>query len=511
MMGVIVVTGGCQSHLPMLDNEKHPNQTIVRPRTTDVIDRVQCDLARIVNYPASADARLTQRVESNARLKALLPFLADDHFVASAQISLEVTDMEGLAPSLSFMNAAATHVVGLGGQWSNTQDRSITINYSIDLASLKKDDYETRFCRNKSGSSGLTGNLGLADIVADGMLALDESNDYNIYGNSGPNPLSVTQEFTGSSVTGTIKIVTTGSPPAQGSRDAARGPVQESGRAQSEIRIASLVGNILVAPQGVGTPAQGTVAVAGVVTLVGRDNSQSVCLVNWTGSILPISGEDRLLFSLSGGLLPEPGKDGLNLAVKWGLAATVTVAGEVARDLTGLKLAGVLQPAAGSEYEAKTLVTVTLSESTQGTPLGGHHVVAMTSGGPGTTAASGGPSGAKSAPTGSSAGGTSFGSLVDFVLVYGANGSPSYTFQNVKGLTGASAPLFNLMRTKTDTLAITFVASCRDFREIKELTPMSFWDSIGPCDELGFSQSQSQGAGFQNNSLMILRNFLIRP
>lgn len=504
--------GGCQSHLPKLEyTEKRADKTIVRPRTTDVIDRVQCDLARIVNYPASADARIAQRVASNARLNELLKFLTDDHFVASAQISLEVTDVEGLAPSLSFMNAAATHVVGIGAQWSDTQDRSVTINYSIDLASLKDKDYEARFCRTNTGAGGLTGDLGLADIVADGMLALDESNYYNIYGNSGPGPLSVTREFTDSSVTGTIAIVPTGSSPAQGSGNAGRGTGQETGRAQSEIRIASLVGNILVAPQGIGTPAQGTAAIAGLATLVDRGNSQSVCLVNWTGSLLPLSG-DTLYFSLSGGLVPEPGKDGLNLAVKWGAAAAVTVGGEVARDLTGLKLAGELQPVAGSEYDTKKVVTVTLSESTGGTSSGRRSLVSIASGGPGTNAASGGgPSGSKSAPAGSSAGGTSFGSLVDFVLVYGANGSPSYTFQNVKGLTGASAPLLNLMRTKTDTLAITFVASCRDFKEIKNVMPPTFWDSIGPCDKLGFSQSQSQAAGFQNNSLMILRNFPVRP
>jgi hypothetical protein len=497
-----IILGGCQSHLPALeDTTKESGNEVVRPRTTDVIARVQCELAKIVNFPASSDRRLALRVQSDARLKTLLPRLADDHFVASAQISLEVADAEGLTPSLSFMNAAGTHSVGIGAQWNGTQDRSITINYSIDLNSLKSDYHEAKFCQNDWPSSGLAGDLGLTDIVADGLLALDDSNAYNAYGSSGPSPLSVTQEFKDAAVTGTINVAKT----AIASR---RDHVRVRRIERTEIKIDSFVGNILVAPQGVGTQAQGTVTLAGVATLVGAGGLQSICLVNWTGSLLPTSDGSTLYFSLSGGLTPEPGQDGLNVAAQWGFTATVTVAGQITRDLKGLNLAGVLLPVPGSADPSITSVEVKMSETPSGVSKVRSTFVA--SSGPATNT-SGGAGGGKAAPTGSSAGGTSFGSLVDFVLVYGVNGSPSYTFQNVKGLTGPTAPLVNLMRTKTDTLAITFVASCRDFKEIKNVMPTTFWDSIGPCDDLGVSRNLSQAAGLQNNSLMILRNFLIRP
>src|ERR1700683_5059118 len=268
-IAITVAIGACQSHLPTLESTKAP-----RPRSIDVVRHLQCDLAKIVNYPsATGDSRLTDRIRQNPQLSDLLGRLADDHFVASAQISLEVTDVEGLTPSLSFMNAAATHVVGVGGQWNGTQDRSVTINYSIDLDLLKRADYHAEFCGAFTEAPGLTGDLGLADIVADGLLALDTSKKYNVYGNSGPRPLSVTQEYKGSALQGEIDVTKT-APPIL---------------APQQFTITSFVGNILVAPQGVGTQAQGTVALTGVATLKGADGHQATCLVNWTGCVVPPS------------------------------------------------------------------------------------------------------------------------------------------------------------------------------------------------------------------------------
>jgi len=185
---------GCQGHLPALDS--YPS-VATTPKVTDVLSHIQCELAQIVNQPAVIIApgglfnpELAHRIQSNVKIGALLPNLVNYNFVATAQITLEVTDAEGLTPSLSFMNAASTHSVGLGGQWNGTQDRTVTINYAIDLHRLK--GHLGDFCAGVSPeSAGLQGDLGLADIVADGLLSLDRSALANIYPSTGPIPPSV--------------------------------------------------------------------------------------------------------------------------------------------------------------------------------------------------------------------------------------------------------------------------------------------------------------------------------
>jgi hypothetical protein len=39
----------------------------------------------------------------------------------------------------------------------------------------------------------------------------------------------------------------------------------------------------------------------------------------------------------------------------------------------------------------------------------------------------------------------------------------------------------------------------------------SYWGSIGMCDEFAAARQEGASVGYQNNSLMILRNFLVRP
>jgi len=474
------LVSACQSHLPSIDATPSSSP----PKTTDVIDHVQCELAQIVNSPGgkSDNARLTSRMADDHALATLLDNLVAYNFVATAQISLEVTDAEGIAPSLSFMNALMTHVGTIGGQWNGTQDRSVTVNYSIDLARLRAPtgtDYRTLFCANNAHHSGIRGDLGLADIVADGLTALQESSSYNVYGSSGPSPVAVDKRL---NQAGSITAPKGGSQPAL------------------NVNVDSLTGNILLAPQSAGTQTQGTVTLTGIATLTAGGKS-SKYIVNWTGSIIPpdsVAGH-TYYFSLSGSLIPASDQSLTSTTTGlWGFSPTINATGTINDSLqvASLTLSGVLVPAAGSTYandKNAPAISVTLDRANP----------------PHATPSSPASSVKGGSSTGGS-GGTSFGSVVDFMLVYGANGSESYAFKNVKGISGTS-PLLNAMRTNTDSLAITFVATCQKSDRITLINPDSYWNSIGLCDQFGFAQDQARSIGYQNNSLMFLRNFLVRP
>lgn len=492
---------GCQGHLPPLETAPKDNG----PKTADVIQHVECELASVVNYDGSTatkgdNARLADRIAHNSELVALLGNVRKYHFVATAQISLEVTDTEGFNPSLSYLNASGALTVGLGGQLSGTQDRSLTINYAIDLNNLYRADYRTKYCgrsqillRDKSDSMAqrvaLGGDLGLADIISDGLIGLNISAGNNVYGSSGPIQPAIGRRINAS---GDIKV-----PQIQ----SVAGAMPVINKPAINFNIDSLRGAILFAPQSAGILTQGSVSFSGIATL-DHDGTTSDYIVNWSGPIVPPNSttDSMVYFSLSGNLTPMPNSNLADLTTKvWGYSPTVNLTGNISPsfDLTTLTIAGVVGAAANSDYEKGTIRLKLRQPGTsakEGAPGGGASP-AVKSGG-------GSPS--------SSAGGTSFGSLVDFTLVYGVNGGPNWTFKRFKGPSSSNTPLLAASRTKIDSLAITFVASCQDFTSV-HASFENYWDSIGACDDLGVAQQQGASVGYQNNSLMILRNFLIRP
>ena len=182
----------CQTHLPEL--ETAPNG--VGPKTADIINHIACEIGTVVNYKTTdpdspLNARIRQRV-GGTQVGDWLHELRDYHFVATAQVSVEVTDNEGVTPSLNYLNKSGSLTVGLGGQLSGTQDRSLTLNYAIDLHDLTperfkaycaapNDGTETKVAKALGLAGTISGDLGLADIIADGLIALHTSEDTNIY------------------------------------------------------------------------------------------------------------------------------------------------------------------------------------------------------------------------------------------------------------------------------------------------------------------------------------------
>jgi hypothetical protein len=500
----VFVLAGCQGHLPALETAPGGSG----PKTADIINHISCELATLANYktsdaPSELNSRIRSRIADYPQLSGWLHEIKDYHFVATAQISLEVTDTEGFAPSLGILNKSNSLTVGLAAQLTGTQDRSVTFNYAIDLHNLSVEDRNS-YCApkpigasaaalNTAGLSGaIAGDLGLADIVADGLIALHTSEKENIYGSSGPVPPVIARSLIGA--TGSIQLPAIHS--ATGVKPAVDDPAKP-------VHIENLNATMQFNPQAPGTATQGTVTLAGSAEL-SLDGKKSVYLLSLSGAILPQTPASLapVYFSLTGNLPPVPG-DGSNLAADttkyWGYSPTINLTGSIDDNyaLGSLKLAGIVSGASNTTYE-KALIPLEITPAVKG-ELGG---------GAGGAAVKGGPASA------GSAGGTSFGSLVDFTLVYGANGGPNWTFKRFKGPATGSTPLLSTTRTKTDSLAITFVATCQSFKSFASVPKVfgKYWDSIGACDETS-TAAQQQGAsvGYENNSLMILRNFLVKP
>lgn len=158
----------CQGHLPELETSPRTNG----PKVEEVVGHIECELARIVNYdPKTSDVpRLAERLAVNGKLEDWLAYLKTYHFVATAQLSMQVTDSEALSPSLAALNLAQTLAFAVGGQLTGTQDRSLTLNYAIDLSRLKIDESCKSFAisdgaqilRNNGFFGGIVNDLGLA-------------------------------------------------------------------------------------------------------------------------------------------------------------------------------------------------------------------------------------------------------------------------------------------------------------------------------------------------------------
>ena len=114
---IIVASGlfllaNCQYHVPPLETSPE----VPGPTIHQITNHLSCTLAEIVNYSPDerksydqdAKSRLDERIRNLSKteadsLKELLTYLTTDNFVVAAQLSLEVTDNEGLNPSFSFV------------------------------------------------------------------------------------------------------------------------------------------------------------------------------------------------------------------------------------------------------------------------------------------------------------------------------------------------------------------------------------------------------------------------
>jgi hypothetical protein len=551
---ILLLTGAlaaCQSNLPALDS--YPGTAPPRspqvpagmgqkppttPKATDVVIHIQCELARILNtVPASqihenavgvdertmrdSSPEFARRLQSSSTLQSISNKLVEDHFVASVQLTLEVTDVQGFTPSLTFQNKVMGHHTGsLGAQVNGTQDRNITVSYAIDLAQLAQ--IKTNPCDDSSWEStqtGVQGDLGLADIVADGLISLNGSASTNLYSSTGPTPItaSVTVSQSGSVelpyVPASPAVV--GSPLPTSADSTSSGPSFSPLRiplARKSLDLQALKGTIVFVPQSAYVQTQGSAYFNGVVGIDGE-----AYIASWTGTLLPINSVTASVpttyFTLSGALTPVPDDSNLQVITgRWGLSPTVTLTGSIDKKTDGtykpetLKLAGIIAPASASDY-SRALAPIEVKLHDDGNDA---RVAVESAFKAAALAAAPGASPSKATSSTSSAtassGGTSFGSLVDFTLVWGLNGSPLFTWQHLVGFASGATPLGNFTHTGIDSMAITFVPACRTrLGNADKSIAGTFWDTLPVCDDLPSASQIGASIGYQNNQLMILR------
>jgi hypothetical protein len=275
------------------------------------------------------------------------------------------------------------------------------------------------------------------------------------------------------------------------------------------ISINSLSGYILFAPQSAGSSTQGSVTLTGIASL-SANGSSATFLANWTGNIVPLQPGQTgpLNFSLSGNLTPTQPDAALTqyVAQIWGYNPTITLAGTVdpSLDVMTVKATGALTPVASSAYGATPPPPPQAPLPAPPPPATPPPISVSIHQGAAHAAAT-----KSAAASSASSGTTSFGSLTDFTLVYGLDGGPNWKFKTFTGPSGTT-PFVSVNRTNLDSLSITFVPACQDFTNIQPQFK-TFWDTIGPCDIAGNATAQGAAFAFQNNNLMLLRNFVIHP
>jgi hypothetical protein len=478
----------------------------------DVVAHVRCELAMIVDAASvdpvtdpgvkaatlsAANPRLQARLKADPDLKNKLVLLIDDHFVATVQLSLEVTDNEGLNGSLSYIRpwAGMTNFTGtLGGQLTGTQDRSVTIAYSVDLANLRG-EYTARDCLDRDWfwkdvgfTGGLDRDLGLADIIADGLMALDTSAKDNIYSSAG---LALPTAPTAVELSGYIN--------------------------KSASPTVAFTGKVIFVAPAPGASAADTVTMTGRATITSDTGAAGPYIVNLTGSTVQATrsdGADKLAFVLTGNFVAESNVGDVKIGSKpLGFNPAVSLLGWIDKTYgaRSLELNGIITPAT---FQATPLpLSLKPGHTDRLTAL---MLQPFTTQSLAATAGSAGGGARSSASTTSGSAGTSFGTLVDFTLVYGLNLGPNWTLTNFKGpgggggsgssgsSSGGGQPV-SASRTNLDSMSITFTPTCQNSAGQPPYT--TFWQSIPICNIYDPAQRQNAvNQGTQNNLLMLFRS-----
>ncbi|MDE0839484.1 MAG: hypothetical protein OSB41_10590, partial [Kiritimatiellae bacterium] len=359
-------------------------------------------------------------------------------------------------------------------------------------------------------NGALLGDLGLADIVVDGLRGLDDSSKVNLYGGTGPvRPAE----------TATVQFDLDHVSLTQGQD---RNPKISSG---------SLDGTVTFTPPAAGTYAPETATLVGVLKLKDAINAQVISyLVNVPGTVIPEppdrdairpDASKRVRVSFQGALSADTVT---NISHTPGTApALVLVGTSDTGKLSGLTLKGQItasptptnltsysfDASVPSNANGLPAILFQRSYSLQGFNVPSYLTNALVAAPAATAAPSpGGGSKAGSAGGASSNGSSSFGSTVNFSLAYGLNGGANWTLTHFKG-PSPSSPLFTGSRTETNTLNITFVPACRKTNPKEDIDLIApklsdFWSILSPCDADNVNVGNAAAAANQLNLLLRL-------
>src|SRR5476651_509333 len=154
-----VLLAGC-STLPRFDTPL--NQERVGPKVSDMVNEVQCEILLAVD-------------DSNGAQQAELEGLQDKgaQYVANVNLTLDVTDDQGVNPSLSFVHlyslAPDNFTGALSGQVSGQQHRNFNVTFTLVFDRNTPTEDKLQKCRTAAKGSGLKGNLGIEEVIATGL------------------------------------------------------------------------------------------------------------------------------------------------------------------------------------------------------------------------------------------------------------------------------------------------------------------------------------------------------
>ena len=225
-----VSISGCGG-MPILSELSAPGDVVdtesapARPSVLALVNHVNCELQHAITNGLAG-----QNAKDFARL-------IEYNFMATIDLTVKVTNSESATPSLSsiapFTHMGTNFTLTVGGQVAGSQDRDFDFTYYVDLADLatssnvsdaskiesnikfeksaatRPADSLAELClrerKDLSGSSipeitddlglhgprdpsaaGIAGDLGLQDILQNGLAAIGATSSFNEYGTQGP-------------------------------------------------------------------------------------------------------------------------------------------------------------------------------------------------------------------------------------------------------------------------------------------------------------------------------------
>jgi len=133
------------------------------PKVKDIVDHIQCEMINFVNDPKNAPR-----------------FNGSSLYVASAQLTIEVTDDGSLNPSLSFirpLSAASTNrTIGMRAQYDGQAHRLYTQTFAVVLDPLVSREHAQE-CADLTWKKqkGIKGDLGIDRVLAEGVQYADKA------------------------------------------------------------------------------------------------------------------------------------------------------------------------------------------------------------------------------------------------------------------------------------------------------------------------------------------------
>lgn len=153
LLGVAGILSACQQLPSFNDDGTKPEAAV--PRVSDIVDKVQCEIAQ-----------------------AIVSHKADSQYAVAVNLTLEVTNRQGVNPSLSIIDPMGTGFSALiAPQVNGEQHRTFNVTFTQVVDSTSAPDAITRACKPDGVKFGLRGSLGLSEIIGTGLFYTNHNSD----------------------------------------------------------------------------------------------------------------------------------------------------------------------------------------------------------------------------------------------------------------------------------------------------------------------------------------------